>query len=82
MKPRSEFKQLVAANRILAHEQVVDAFGHVSLRHPDHRHHYVLSRSRAPELVELDDLMKSNWMANQLMDKVVHPTASGLFTAQ
>ena len=82
MKPRSEFKQLVAANRILAHEQVVDAFGHVSLRHPDHRHHYVLSRSKAPELVELDDLMKSNWMANQLMDKVVHLTASGLFTVQ
>ena len=82
MKPRSEFEQLVAANRILAHEQVVDAFGHVSLRHPDHRHHYVLSRSKAPELVELDDLMKSNWMANQLMDKVVHLTASGLFTVQ
>ena len=58
MKPRSEFEQLVAANRILAHEQVVDAFGHVSLRHPDRRHHYVLSRSRAPELVELDDLME------------------------
>ena len=58
MKRRSEFEQLVAANRILAHEQVVDAFGHVSLRHPDHRHHYVLSRSRAPELVELDDLME------------------------
>ena len=58
MKPRLEFEQLVAANRILAHEQVVDAFGHVSLRHPDQRHHYVLSRSRAPELVELDDLME------------------------
>ena len=58
MKPRLEFEQLVAANRILAHEQVVDAFGHVSLRQPDHRHHYVLSRSRAPELVELDDLME------------------------
>ena len=58
MKPRSEFEQLVAANRILAHEQVVDAFGHVSLRHPDHLHHYILSRSRAPELVELDDLME------------------------
>ena len=58
MKPRLEFEQLVAANRILAHEQVVDAFGHVSLRHPDQRHHYILSRSRAPELVELDDLME------------------------
>jgi len=58
MESRTEFEQLVAANRILAREQVVDAFGHVSLRHPEHPHHYILSRSRAPELVELNDLME------------------------
>lgn len=58
MESRPELKQLVAANRILAQEQVVDAFGHISLRHPEHPHHYILSRSRAPELVELDDLME------------------------
>ena len=58
MDPKFEFDELVAANRILAHEQVVDAFGHVSLRHPDNPHRYVLSRSRAPELVEFDDLME------------------------
>ena len=57
MDPNLEFDQLVAANRILAHEEVVDAFGHVSLRHPDNPHRYVMSRSRAPELVEFDDLM-------------------------
>ena len=55
---RTEFDRLVAANRILAHEDVVDAFGHVSLRHPDNPHRYVMSRSRAPELVEFDDLME------------------------
>ena len=58
MDPKFEFDELVAANRILAHEQVVDAFGHVSLRHPDNPHRYVLSRSRAPELVEFDDLLE------------------------
>ena len=58
MESRPEFEQLVAANRILAREQVVDAFGHVSLRHPEYPHHYILSRSRAPELVELSDLME------------------------
>ena len=58
MDTRPEFEQLVAANRILAREQVVDAFGHISLRHPEHPHHYILSRSRAPELVELNDLME------------------------
>ena len=55
---RIDFDRLVAANRILAHEDVVDAFGHVSLRHPDNPHRYVMSRSRAPELVEFDDLME------------------------
>lgn len=56
--PRTEFEQLVAANRILAREEVVDSFGHVSLRHPDNSHRYVMSRSRAPELVEFDDFME------------------------
>ena len=26
---------IVIANRILAHEDVVDAYGHVSMRHPE-----------------------------------------------
>jgi len=50
--------KLVAANRILAREDVVDAFGHVSLRPPDNPSRYVMSRSRSPELVEFDDLME------------------------
>ena len=58
MDPRSEFSQLVTANRILANEDVVDAFGHVSLRHPENPNRYVMSRSRAPELVEFNDLME------------------------
>lgn len=49
---------LVIANRILASEQVVDAFGHVSVRHPEYPHRFIMSRSRAPELVERDDLME------------------------
>jgi HCOMODA/2-hydroxy-3-carboxy-muconic semialdehyde decarboxylase len=54
----SSLRQLVAANRILAHEGVVDAFGHVSLRHPENPSRYLLSQSRAPELVTLGDLME------------------------
>lgn len=50
--------ELVTANRILAREGVVDAFGHVSVRHPERAGHYVLSRARAPECIELDDLME------------------------
>jgi len=50
--------ELVIANHILAHEGVVDSFGHVSLRHPDRPDRFFLSRSRAPELVTTDDLME------------------------
>jgi HCOMODA/2-hydroxy-3-carboxy-muconic semialdehyde decarboxylase len=51
-------EELVTANRILAREGVVDSFGHVSVRHPDHPQHYLLSRSRAPDLIEKDDIME------------------------
>lgn len=51
-------RDLVIANRILAHEGVVDGFGHVSIRHPDVPQRYLLSQSRSPELVTLDDLME------------------------
>jgi ribulose-5-phosphate 4-epimerase/fuculose-1-phosphate aldolase len=48
---------LVAANRILAHYGVLDGFGHVSARHPQHPDRYLLSRSLAPELVTAADIM-------------------------
>src|SRR5262245_47593157 len=50
--------ELVTANRILAREGVVDSFGHVSIRHPERPGRYVLSRARAPECIEADDLME------------------------
>ena len=48
---------LVVANRILAHEEVVDAFGHISFRDPDDSERYLLSRARAPELIETEDIV-------------------------
>jgi ribulose-5-phosphate 4-epimerase/fuculose-1-phosphate aldolase len=53
-----ELARLVAANRILANEGVVDAFGHVSVRDPRNAGRFWLARSRSPALVELDDLME------------------------
>lgn len=50
--------ELVTANRILARENVVDAFGHVSIRHPERPDRYWLSRARAPECIEVADLME------------------------
>jgi HCOMODA/2-hydroxy-3-carboxy-muconic semialdehyde decarboxylase len=52
------FKDLVIANRILAHQGVVDAYGHVSMRHPTNPERFILSRSRSPELVDERDIME------------------------
>jgi HCOMODA/2-hydroxy-3-carboxy-muconic semialdehyde decarboxylase len=49
---------LVTASRILAHEGICDAFGHVSLRHPDRPDRFFLARAVAPELVVRDDIME------------------------
>ena len=49
---------LVIANRIIAKEDVVDAYGHVSIRHPQKPDRYLLSRSLSPELVTKDDIIE------------------------
>jgi HCOMODA/2-hydroxy-3-carboxy-muconic semialdehyde decarboxylase len=51
-------EELALANRILAHEGVLDAFGHVSMRHPGDPGRYLLSRSRSPALIEPDDILE------------------------
>jgi ribulose-5-phosphate 4-epimerase/fuculose-1-phosphate aldolase len=50
--------QLSLANRILAKAGVLDAFGHVSVRHPERPEHFLLARSKAPELVREDDILE------------------------
>jgi ribulose-5-phosphate 4-epimerase/fuculose-1-phosphate aldolase len=50
--------ELVTANRILAREGVVDSFGHISVRHPERQDRYLLSRARAPDCIEADDIME------------------------
>lgn len=54
----SLIEDLVAANRILAGEGIVDAFGHVSARHSEDSGRFLLSRARSPELVEPGDIME------------------------
>jgi ribulose-5-phosphate 4-epimerase/fuculose-1-phosphate aldolase len=49
---------LVTANRILAYHHVVDSFGHVSIRNPENPKHFLLSRARAPNCVEIGDIME------------------------
>ena len=60
---------LVTANRILANENVLDSFGHVSIRHPEKPDRFIMSRARAPQQCELNDLMEFT-----LEGKVMGPT--------
>ena len=51
--------ELVIANRILANEDVVDAYGHVSIRHPGNPERFFMAcMLAAPEMVERADLME------------------------
>jgi ribulose-5-phosphate 4-epimerase/fuculose-1-phosphate aldolase len=59
-------EDLVIANRILAHEGVVDGFGHVSLRHPERPDRFFMSRSRSPELVTREDIMEFDLDCNPI----------------
>jgi ribulose-5-phosphate 4-epimerase/fuculose-1-phosphate aldolase len=52
----SLLRDLVIANRILAEHGVLDAFGHVSIRHPEQADQYVISRSLSPAFVTEADL--------------------------
>ena len=55
---------LVAANRILANEKVLDGFGHVSVRDPRNPNRYLISRSVAPALVTANDILLADLDSN------------------
>jgi HCOMODA/2-hydroxy-3-carboxy-muconic semialdehyde decarboxylase len=54
---RGLIDDLVAANRTLANLNVLDAFGHVSVRDPKNPKRYLISRSIAPESVVASDIL-------------------------
>jgi len=51
-------EEVAVANRILANEGLLDAFGHVSMRHPGDPGRFLISRHRAPELVQAADIVE------------------------
>lgn len=44
-------KDLISANHILHYHSIVDAYGHISIRHPDDPSQFIMSGNRAPALV-------------------------------
>ena len=65
---------LVSANRILLRHGIVDAFGHVSARHPDRPDVFLMARRVPPGLVEADDIVE-----HRLDGELVHDDGSALF---
>lgn len=51
-------EDLVVANRVLVRYGVLDGMGHVSVRHDVDPKRFLLSRSRAPELVTANDILE------------------------
>lgn len=63
---KQAIRDLMIANRILGTEKVVDAFGHVSVRHPERADRYFLACSRAPILVTEADIMEFDLDSNPI----------------
>jgi ribulose-5-phosphate 4-epimerase/fuculose-1-phosphate aldolase len=59
-------EDLVAANRILVDQGVLDGFGHVSIRHPHAPNRYLLARNIAPDLVTAADILEYDLDSNPI----------------
>jgi HCOMODA/2-hydroxy-3-carboxy-muconic semialdehyde decarboxylase len=68
-------EELATANQILARENIVDAFGHISMRHPEHPDRYLITTYRAPERV-----VPSSIIELTLDSEPVRPTSERLFS--
>ena len=64
--------QVALANRMLGNEGVLDAFGHVSVRHPGDPDRYLLSRSRSPAVIEADDVLEFTLDSQPVVPPTAH----------
>jgi ribulose-5-phosphate 4-epimerase/fuculose-1-phosphate aldolase len=63
---RDTIEELVAANHVLAKLKVLDAFGHVTIRHPTKPQRYLMARSIAPALVTEQDIIEFDLDSNAI----------------
>jgi ribulose-5-phosphate 4-epimerase/fuculose-1-phosphate aldolase len=66
-------RDLAAAYRVVANEGILDAFGHISVRNPVNPQRYFLSRSRAPSLVQADDILEYDLDSNPIVPPKERP---------
>ena len=72
--PPDQIEDLVLADRILADHEILDAYGHVSVRSDRDPQHFFMSRSLAPALVTRADILEYDLDCN-----VIGGTKEGLF---
>jgi len=60
----SVLQDLVYANHICADQEVLDGYGHCSIRHPKAPDRYFLSRSLSPAVITVDDIMEFDLDSN------------------
>lgn len=58
-------KDIALASRILAGEGILDAYGHVSCRHPEREDRFLIARTLAPALVRPEDLVELDLDGNE-----------------
>jgi HCOMODA/2-hydroxy-3-carboxy-muconic semialdehyde decarboxylase len=68
-------RDLALAHRLLVDQGAMDAFGHVSVRHPDRPDRFFLPKSGAPSRVRPDDIIEYDMNAEP-----VEATTAGLFS--
>src|SRR3989442_10957624 len=66
MRAKELIENLVAANRILAQQGILDGFGHVSVRHGRDPNRYFLSCAIAPELITAADIIEFDLDSNPI----------------
>ena len=57
--------ELITAIQILIQQDVLDTFGHVSVRHPNSPEHYLLAKALPPNIITKDELLE--------FDKAISP---------
>jgi HCOMODA/2-hydroxy-3-carboxy-muconic semialdehyde decarboxylase len=62
--PAAAIEDLVLANKILNDRGVLDAYGHISIRHPSDPNRYLMARAIAPGLVSASDIMEFDLDSN------------------
>ncbi len=77
---RAVCEELAIANHILSGEEVVDAFGHISARHPDRSDRFLLSEAVSPSAVKPENILEltldgevvSGEMRKSYLERFIH----------